>query len=82
MDADVIRTYVSLGLGVGIVASMAVAGPAGGEVSIVPAEGLFEENTTWIAVRRDRFLRGFAYRFMALCDATLTPEMIRTGMVT
>lgn len=75
MDADVIRTYVALGLGVGILASMAMDGPPAGDVSVVATDGLFEENTTWIAVRRDRFLRGFTHRFMELCDVTLAPGL-------
>lgn len=79
MDADVIRTYVALGLGVGILASMAMAEAQPEDVRIIPSSGLFEENTTWIAVRRGRFLRGFAYRFIELCDPKLTEKLVRRG---
>lgn len=79
MDADVIRTYVALGLGVGILASMAVPDVPGGSVGVVGPDGLFEDNTTWIAVRRGRYLRGFAYHFIELCDPTLSERVVRAG---
>ena len=79
MDADVIRAYVALGLGVGIVASMAVTDLSRGDVRTVGGDGLFGTNTTWIAVRRGRYLRGFAYRFIELCDAELSEQVVRSG---
>ena len=79
MDADVIRTYVALGLGVGILASMAVDDLSAQDVIVVGSEGLFEENTTWIAVRRGKFLRSFAYRFMELCDERLSEQEVKKG---
>lgn len=93
MDADVIRTYVALGLGVGILASMAVEEASAGDrqrprdrrqrdVTMLDSRGLFEENTAWIAVRRGRFLRGFAYRFIEMCDASLSEDTVRSGSAT
>jgi LysR family transcriptional regulator, cys regulon transcriptional activator len=81
MDADVIRTYVELGLGVGIVASMALGQERDSNLKVLPTEGLFEPNTTWIAVHREQYLRGYAYRFIELCDASLTEELVRAGCV-
>ena len=80
LDADVIKAYVALGLGIGIVAS--VAFDAARDTNIVPLEsaGLFPENVTRIAVRRGQYLRGFAYRFMELCSPELTEERIVTSL--
>jgi LysR family transcriptional regulator, cys regulon transcriptional activator len=77
MDADVIRKYVALGLGIGIIASMAVEDVVVSDVRVVGPDDLFEQNTTRIAIRRGRFLRGFAYRFMELCDPRLSEETVR-----
>jgi len=79
MDADVIRTYVELGLGVGILASMAVRSIEGSNLRVLPSSGLFSSNTTWIGVDRHHYLRGFAYRFIEFCDASLSEAHIRAG---
>lgn len=79
MDADVIKTYVELGLGIGIVASMAVHNTAGTNIRVLPTGNLFGGNTALIAVCRDHYLRGFAYRFMGLCDPQLSETVIRAG---
>ena len=63
MDSDVIQQYVSLGLGVGIVASMAVDYlPAG--LHAIPADHLFAPNVTRVAVRRGAFMREYAIDFI------------------
>jgi LysR family cys regulon transcriptional activator len=80
MDADVIQTYVALGLGVGLVASMALGEPAASNLRVLPSDGLFGTNTTWIAVGRDHYLRGFAYKFIELCDPRLTEARLREGI--
>jgi LysR family transcriptional regulator, cys regulon transcriptional activator len=41
---------------------------------------LFETNTTHIAVRRGHYLRGYAYRFIELCEPALTEAVIRSGV--
>lgn len=56
-----------MALGVRILASMAVLEGEGARVDVVTS-ALFDDNTAWIAVRRGRYLRGFAYRFIELCD--------------
>lgn len=65
LDADVIKTYVELGLGIGIVAQMAYD-PAR-DISLVrmDAAHLFAPSTTRLAVRRGMFLRGYVYDFIA-----------------
>jgi LysR family cys regulon transcriptional activator len=63
-DADVIKTYVRLGLGVGIVAGMSI--DANKDMDLVPldADHLFAAHTTWIGFRRGRLLRGYQFEFM------------------
>lgn len=76
IDADVIKAYVELGLGVGIVAEMAFD-PARDSALVMRPERFFEETTTYLAVRRGRFLRGFAYRFIEACRPELTEAFVR-----
>ena len=80
MDADVIKTYVELGLGVGIVASMAFQPGREGELRQLDSSHLFPANTTRIAVRRGHYLRGFAYRFIEMCSPTLTETTVRNSV--
>lgn len=80
LDADVIKTYVELGLGVGIVASMALDPVKDCALRLLDSAHLFEENTTRIAVRRGHYLRGYAYRFIELCSPALTEAAVRSGV--
>lgn len=63
-DADVIKTYVRLGLGVGILASMAIDPNDDRDLVVLDANHLFTPHTTWIGFRRGRLLRGYMYEFM------------------
>ncbi len=63
-DADVIKTYVRLGLGIGIIAHMAVDAVADRDLVVLDASHLFESSTTKIGFRKGTFLRGFMYDFM------------------
>lgn len=78
LDADVIKTYVRLGLGIGIIASVAFSSDRDTTLVKLDSEYLFEKNTTFISVRRNHYLRGYAYRFMELCIPTLSEAEIRT----
>ncbi|HZX28128.1 MAG TPA: CysB family HTH-type transcriptional regulator [Telluria sp.] len=64
MDSDVIKQYVALGLGVGIVASMAFDHGRDKGLRAVEASHLFAQNTTRLAVRRGAYLRRYAYDFI------------------
>ncbi|QOY93670.1 CysB family HTH-type transcriptional regulator [Massilia sp. UMI-21] len=64
MDSDVIKQYVALGMGVGIVASMAFDHGRDKGMRAVEASHLFAPNVTRLAVRRGAFLRAYAYHFM------------------
>ncbi len=63
-DADVIKTYVRLGLGIGIVAKMAFDEAIDSDLVALDASHLFESSTTKIGFRRGTFLRGFMYDFI------------------
>jgi LysR family transcriptional regulator, cys regulon transcriptional activator len=79
LDADVIKTYVDVGLGIGIVASMAYDKERDRGLSQLDSRHLFPKSTSRIALRRGRFLRGFAYRFIALCAPDLTEKVLKAG---
>ncbi|MHA7834409.1 MAG: HTH-type transcriptional regulator CysB [Algiphilus sp.] len=76
VDADVIKTYVRLGLGVGIVAHMAYDPEADKDLVMRPADHLFEASTTHIGFRRGLFLRRFMYDFIEHFAEHLTPELV------
>lgn len=65
LDADVIKTYVGLGMGVGILASMAWDPERDTDFDCLDAAHLFAPSTTRLALRRDVFLRGYVYDFIA-----------------
>ena len=81
LDADVIKAYVELGLGVGIIASMAFASERDPGLALVSCGHLFDQSTSSIAVRRGRFLRDYVYRFIELCSPTLTEQTIKAAAV-
>lgn len=76
MDADVIKTYVELGMGVGIVASIALDEERDKYLRILDAGHLFEVNVTRLGIRKGAWLRGFAYKFVELFAPTLTREVV------
>lgn len=80
MDADVIKTYVELGMGVGIVASIAFDGDRDRNLRAIDARHLFEVNLTRLAVRRGTWLRGYAYAFIESFAPTLTREAVQRAL--
>ena len=79
LDADVIKAYVELGLGVGIVAAMAYSDLRDQGLALIDCAHLFGKNTTLLGVRQGHYLRGFAYHFMTLCSGALTEAVIKQG---
>lgn len=65
-DADVIKTYVRMGMGVGVIAPMALLCDDLEDLNAVCAEGLFPTVTTWLGFPRDRVLRGYMKDFIGL----------------
>jgi LysR family cys regulon transcriptional activator len=80
LDADVIKTYVEVGLGVGIIASMAFDPVRDVGLRSLDAGHLFAPNTTRIAVRRGHYLRGYAFRFLEECSSALTPLVVKGAL--
>lgn len=80
LDADVIKAYVELGLGLGIIASMAFDAGRDPQLRLLDARHLFAVNTSRIAVRRGTYLRGYAHRFMELCSPELTEAAVRARL--
>ena len=75
-DADVIKTYVRLGLGIGIVAKMAYDPELDSDLVAIDASHLFEPSITKIGFRRGTFLRGFMYEFIELFAPHLTKAVV------
>jgi LysR family cys regulon transcriptional activator len=82
MDADVIKTYVGLGLGVGIIASIAFDDHRDQDLRAVDARHLFEINLTKLAVRRGTFLRSYVYDFIETFASSLKREIVERAMAT
>lgn len=66
IDADVIKTYVSLGLGIGLLAKMAYDEERDSNLAMLDASHLFPPSTTFLGLRRDTYLRGYMYAFIQL----------------
>jgi LysR family cys regulon transcriptional activator len=75
-DADVIKTYVRLGLGVGIVARMAVTPAEDADLEALDASHLFAGHTTWIGFRRGTLLRKYMYDFAHLLAPHLDRRLV------
>ncbi len=81
IDADVIKTYVRLGLGIGIVAEMAMRDEApGGELVSRPVGHLFGQNVARIAIKRGAYLRNFVYAFAEMISDRLSRALINRAM--
>lgn len=80
IDADVIKTYVELGLGIGILAEIAFVPERDRHLRSIAARHLFEANTTRIAIRRNEYLRGYTYDFIELFAPHLTRDVVAKAM--
>ncbi len=76
-DADIIKTYVRMGMGVGIVAPMAFECQDKKDLTAISAAKLFPQVTTWLGFRRDAVLRRYMVDFIALFAPHLTPQLTR-----
>jgi LysR family cys regulon transcriptional activator len=81
-DADVIKTYVNLGLGIGIIASMAYDVVNDSELSALDASHLFESSTTKIGFRRGTYIRGYMYDFIQMFAPHLDKNLIDEAAAT
>ncbi|MBN9463264.1 MAG: CysB family HTH-type transcriptional regulator [Burkholderiales bacterium] len=76
MDADVIKTYVELGMGVGIIAAIAYDEQRDGLLHAIDARHLFAVNMTRLAIRRGAFLRSYVYDFIRTFAPPLTRRVV------
>ena len=80
MDADVIKTYVELGMGVGIIAAIAFDDERDVHLHAIDARHLFASNMTRLAVRRGAFLRSYVYSFISTFASPLTRQVVDQAM--
>jgi len=82
IDADVIKTYVTLGLGIGLLANMAYDPDRDSNLAMIDASHLFPQSTTYLGIRRDAYLRGYVYGFIKLLapdfDQKAVSEMLKS----
>ncbi|MBL8510880.1 MAG: CysB family HTH-type transcriptional regulator [Betaproteobacteria bacterium] len=76
MDSDVIKTYVELGIGIGLLAEMAYNPAQDTKLGAATVQHLFPESVTRLALRRGRFLRGYVYQLIALLSADLSKAIV------
>ncbi len=76
LDADVIKTYVKLGLGLGIIAKLAYDAERDSGLCALDAAHLFESNTTRLALRRGTYLRRYEYDFIEMFAPQLTRKAV------
>jgi LysR family cys regulon transcriptional activator len=76
IDADVIKTYVNLGLGIGLIANMAFDEKRDEDLVRLDCSHLFPQSTTYLGVRKDTFMRGYIYGFIAM----LSPKFDRKAV--
>lgn len=79
-DADVIKTYVELGLGIGIIASMAFDPIKDAPLKAIDASGLFQPSTTHIGIRKGSYLRRYSYAFISYFAPHLQREVVEKAI--
>ncbi len=80
LDADVIKTYVELGLGVGLVANVAFEPERDVNLRMIDIAQLFPASTTWVGIRRGSYLRGFVYDFIELFAPNLDRATLKAAL--
>lgn len=80
IDSDVIKTYVRLGLGLGIVAEMAMRDDPVGDLVVRPVGHLFGKSVARVAFKRGAYLRNFVYKFAELLSDRLSRELVMRAM--
>ena len=81
IDSDVIKTYVRLGMGIGIVAEMAMRDDPVGDLVVRPMGHLFGQNVARVAFKRGAYLRNFIYKFSELLSDRLSRDLVMRAMV-
>jgi LysR family transcriptional regulator, cys regulon transcriptional activator len=81
IDSDVIKTYVALGLGIGILANMAFDAARDTDLRAIDASHLFESSTTRIGIPRNAFLRAYVYDFIEMFAPQLGREVVEATVL-
>lgn len=76
-DSDVIKTYVELGLGIGLVAEQSGGEYEAGNLVRLDTRHLFDANTVWLGLKRGQLQRNYVWRFIELCNAGLSVDEIK-----
>jgi len=80
IDADVIKTYVELGLGVGLMADIAYNAERDKNLRVIPAGHLFGSNLTRLALKQGAYLRSYVYTLVELLSPTLNRKLIEQAL--
>jgi len=80
VDADVIKTYVRLGLGIGIIANMAFSPEQDSDLHVLSVEHLFGISTSQIAIKKDRNIKPYVYSFIEMFAPHLTQILIKQAI--
>ena len=80
IDADVIKTYVETGMGVGIVSGLAHDAERDRNLKVIPVGHLFGSNVTHLGVKQGAYLRSFVFTFIELFSPTLTKKIVEQAM--
>lgn len=80
VDADVCKTYVELGLGIAILATVAVDPKHDAELEARDVSHLFESSTTYVSLRANTYLRKYLFDFIGMLAPELTPDAIRAAV--
>ncbi len=81
-DTDVIKTYVRLGLGIGIIATMAYDPARDSDLTAIDASHLFRSSVTYIGCRKGTFMRRFMLDFVNLFASHLTDDLVKEALAT
>lgn len=76
-DSDVIKTYVALGLGIGLVAEQSGGREEERTLTRLNTQHLFDASTVWLGLKRGQLQRDYVWRFIELCNANLSVEEIK-----
>jgi LysR family cys regulon transcriptional activator len=80
IDADVIKTYVELGMGIGIIAGLAYNATRDVNLKAIPAGHLFGMNLSRVALKEGAYLRSYVYTFIELLAPSLTRKMVENAL--
>lgn len=80
LDSDVIKTYVELGLGIGLLAQMAYDPQRDTNLRMIDVSHLFPSSTTWVGIRRGEYLRNYIYDFIELFAPQLNRDALKAAL--